>query len=851
MNEKYRNYLSCWLIGVFYLFAVIKASLMPMHIPVYSWHMLLFAVGAFVFYSLLNTFAGRIVFLSSIAIGIIYMAIRIAVSGIGSVMPLLSYTEEFVKMIVKVGTGYYDETVPYYVLMYGTGLLSVIAAMPIYYFLVRRFRFYPLIVPGLVFFMMVWGLIRYVDKLSFFIFIIVAIIAYIRHNYLLYSIKTGEVEAFTKHGDISVYFVPIVLVLILLGSFIPKNPLPIQWPWVRDKINTTYWELYYKYSVDRYDDFSLANTGFGDPSRLGGPVVPDYTPVMTVKAPARVYLRGAVYDKYTGVGWEKTERDKQEYLTDRFYDNEELKYGWKAAVGSTIIMYGDNIVDLSASIDETEQLQTIQVQTQTLNLSESIDQPEQYLNFLKQKQMPDELKRLFPEGKLTIRHLNVRTRTIFTPLKIFLPITGLTAAGYSLEEDLTGTIKADRRLGGNTRYEISYIQPCYGMTELDNFFHASSPGMYYEFIEKNLDYLRDFEAENSENAELIRQEVNDVIDLFRQFKRHRDEVYELYTQLPENLPERVFELVSSLTSDADTVYGKVKSIEGYLRKNYSYTLTPGYTPDEQDFVDYFLFELKQGYCSYYASAMCIMTRAAGIPARYVEGFVLPGTADNDGYYHVTNQNAHAWVEVYLEGVGWVSFEPTPPFVGAMNYLVPFSSSTYSSEDPYAMYDESYAEQYMEFYERQGYGTEGYNIEQNDISSVKVILYSAAVILVIALINLLFILARRAVLRLMAPKKTVLFIYRYIASLLKHTGCMIMQGETPKDFAVRVDERYNFLKMSMTDMTDIYYSVRYGSRIPDNKTIGNLLKFASEVKIKTGQNMYTAARVLRRGFLFQG
>jgi len=829
MNEKYRNYITCWVIGVFYLFAVIKAAIIPMHVPVHSWQMLLFAVGAFVFYSVLNTFAGRIVFLSSAALGIIYLAIRIAVNGIGSVMPLLSLAEEFVELLVKVGTGYYDETVPYYVLMYGTGLLSVIAAMPIYYFLVRRFRFYPLIVPGLVFFIAVWGLIRYVDKLSFFIFIIVAVISYIRHNYLLYTIKTGDTEAFRRHADISAYFVPVGLVLILIVAFIPKNPLPIQWPSMRDKINTVYWDLYYKYSIDRYDDFSLANTGFGDPSRLGGPVVPDYTPIMNVKAPARVYLRGAVYDKYTGVGWEKTELDKQEYLTDRYYDHEELKHGWKAAMGSTINIYRDNEVYLSASIEE----------------------PEQYVEYISRKQMPDELRMLFPEGNMSVTHLNVRTKTVFTPLKILLPIRRLSSMGYALEEDITGTVKADRRLAGNTTYEISYIQPGYGMSALDNFFNISRPGMYNEFINKNLEFLNKLETEDIENAEFFRQQVIEITDLFWQLKRHRDEVYELYTQLPESLPGRVYELAYELTSNADTTYEKVKSIESFLRNNYNYTLTPGYTPEGQDFADYFLFESKEGYCSYYATAMCIMTRAAGIPARYVEGFIMPADTDNDGYYHVTNQNAHAWVEVYLEGVGWVSFEPTTPFAGAMNYYVPLSSSTDGSEDPYSRYGDSYAEQYMDFYGREGYAPDDFYNAQSDVTTGDVILYAAAVILAIALVNLLFVLARRAVLHLIAPGKTVLFLYRYVVSLLKHTGCVIMPGETPKNFAVRVDQRYNFVKMSMADMTDIYYSVRYGCRVPDKKTLKDLFTFAGEVKTKTGQSMYIAARILRRGFLFQG
>jgi len=288
MNEKYRDYLSCWIIGVFYLFAVIRTALIPMHVPVNSWQMLLYASAAFLFYSLINTFAGRIVFLSSVALGIIYIVIKITAGGIGAVRPLLSPVAELANIMIKVGTGYYDDSVSNLQLMCAIGAFSIITAMPVYYFLVRRFRFYPLIVPGLAFFITEWGLLRYVDKLSFFIFIIVAIIAYIRHVFLQYSKKTGGIQALTKHGSISVYFIPVGLVMVLFVSMIPKNPLPVQWPWMSEKINTAYWDLYYKYSVDRYDDFSLANTGFGDPSRLGGPVIPDYTPVMTVKAPARV-----------------------------------------------------------------------------------------------------------------------------------------------------------------------------------------------------------------------------------------------------------------------------------------------------------------------------------------------------------------------------------------------------------------------------------------------------------------------------------------------------------------------------------------------------------------------------------
>jgi hypothetical protein len=75
-------------------------------------------------------------------------------------------------------------------------------------------------------------------------------------------------------------------------------------------------------------------------------------------------------------------------------------------------------------------------------------------------------------------------------------------------------------------------------------------------------------------------------------------------------------------------------------------------------VDYFLFELKRGYCDYYASAMVILARAAGIPARLVTGY-LSGTFDETtGQYRVTAADAHSWVELYFPSYGWIEFDPT-------------------------------------------------------------------------------------------------------------------------------------------------------------------------------------------------
>lgn len=93
--------------------------------------------------------------------------------------------------------------------------------------------------------------------------------------------------------------------------------------------------------------------------------------------------------------------------------------------------------------------------------------------------------------------------------------------------------------------------------------------------------------------------------------------------LSENTPERVINLAKAITADCSNDYEKVIAIEEYLKNNYEYTLSPSRVPEGKDFVDWFLFEDKRGYCTYYATSMAVMLRSVGIPARYVEGFVMP------------------------------------------------------------------------------------------------------------------------------------------------------------------------------------------------------------------------------------
>jgi transglutaminase-like putative cysteine protease len=128
-----------------------------------------------------------------------------------------------------------------------------------------------------------------------------------------------------------------------------------------------------------------------------------------------------------------------------------------------------------------------------------------------------------------------------------------------------------------------------------------------------------------------------------------------YLQLPDSLPERVRLLAKQITNGLETPYDQAKAIEAYLRQ-IPYNLRISGPARGQDGVDYFLFDEQQGYCDYYASAMVVMLRAVGVPARYVRGYAR--AQREEGVYHLLESDGHAWPEVFFPGYGWVEFEPT-------------------------------------------------------------------------------------------------------------------------------------------------------------------------------------------------
>ena len=135
------------------------------------------------------------------------------------------------------------------------------------------------------------------------------------------------------------------------------------------------------------------------------------------------------------------------------------------------------------------------------------------------------------------------------------------------------------------------------------------------------------------------------------------EIVDQYLQRPESTSSAFDDRTAEVTADAETPYEKAVAIEQYLRSTKGYSLDVE-RPDG-DVAETFLFEMDEGYCVYFATAMTQMLRAEDVPARYVTGYTS-GESIGDDTYVVRGLDAHAWVEVYFPEYGWVPFEPTPP-----------------------------------------------------------------------------------------------------------------------------------------------------------------------------------------------
>lgn len=243
---------------------------------------------------------------------------------------------------------------------------------------------------------------------------------------------------------------------------------------------------------------------------------------------------------------------------------------------------------------------------------------------------------------LTVRYEYFHTGYLFSPLKV----TEIEDCEYQTSG---GSLVFDEKRGYGSSYKLTYYQ-----LNLD---HEKFYGMV-DAILRQEDII--------DNEQLWNQVVNKYDVSEDVYTLAELEGYQQYNQQwyggELTLSEEVEAYLQEITTDTDTTVEKLRAIERALSAM-EYTKSPGGLPDSvqsaEDFLDYFLLESKRGYCSHFATTFVLLARAEGIPARYVEGFCVPLSGNKK--MTVTGNMAHAWPEVYVEGVGWIPFEPTPGY----------------------------------------------------------------------------------------------------------------------------------------------------------------------------------------------
>lgn len=338
------------------------------------------------------------------------------------------------------------------------------------------------------------------------------------------------------------------------------------------------------------------------------------------------------------------------------------------------------------------------------------------------------------------------------------------------------------------------------------------------------------------------------------------ESFDMYTQLPVTITERTKALAYEITQNCRNNFEKAEKIAEYLQKNYTYSLTPKNIPEGQDFVDHFLFDEKQGYCVYFATAMTVLCRSVDIPARFVRGFKdAYRFKQKDTVYEMSNKDSHAWCEVYVNPFEetykemnnlirpikpfWVIMDPTStPNEVSVQHL--------QEEDRRAkaigvfMYDGSNIKKkvnntdsdvYKNLTPNHNYRPNSLNIDEKTAKSSNKLIVIAIVLFIFLLLTILricWILLKNQRIR---KNKKIKMIYAHSMKLVSFIGYKKNLAETDLEFAARIsDEEVSEIILNTVKAMNKHYYGRHYIKRHDTK---DLERLKSIVKSRGKFNYY--------------
>lgn len=242
--------------------------------------------------------------------------------------------------------------------------------------------------------------------------------------------------------------------------------------------------------------------------------------------------------------------------------------------------------------------------------------------------------------------------------------------------------------------------------------------------------------------------------------------------------------IDEVTKGAKTTDERLFAIQRALR---DFTYTKDVDPHLQDiespeeFLDYFLIEKKEGYCTYFATAFVLLARAEGMPARYVQGFYVPMKGRRENF--VRPKMAHAWAEVYFEGIGWIPFENTPSYEGIayekVDYaLIAENAKLHAMEQ--ALEDDPYEELELERIKN----------EENSRELRRLLLLTIVIIVVMLIIGIMVnIILRRVKYSKLTNYEKYIYNVKQNLNIISKLGLSPEKGETLSEFNLRVADHF--------------------------------------------------------------
>tara|TARA_B100000959_G_scaffold230054_1_gene245927 strand:- start:1563 stop:3689 length:2127 start_codon:yes stop_codon:yes gene_type:complete len=305
---------------------------------------------------------------------------------------------------------------------------------------------------------------------------------------------------------------------------------------------------------------------------------------------------------------------------------------------------------------------------------------------------------------------------------------------------------------------------------------------------------------------------------------------ERYLQLPP-LSKRFVNLTRDIVKGAKESHQKAKVTESYLKTQFGYTLIQSQAKDISP-IDNFLFESKEGHCEYFASAMVLMLRASGIPARLVNGFLRGEWNEVGEYLQVRQSHAHSWVEALLDKKGWVVFDPTPAAA-----IPTFSNTIFFRMDSYMDALKLKWYRYIINYTWQDQRAIAINVRHqtvkirdkfnNNFSKMleffktkiknsrpdKMAIYIISLVLILIIGKKIFSLPALRWKKSSSYKKNVSEVYLKMLTLLRKKGFEKKETVTAKEFACQIKNDVGPAWEKIKLITDSYYEIRFGNREP--------------------------------------